>query len=384
MRNGRLFAASVLILGALGADARGLGSVADALEHMPDYAATVTYAVTLPQAEDDVIYTVDLQQPGSDDHYLINWSVETPSGPQSGFTAWFDGNFYNFRNRRLQEIHGKWDPSAPENGRAAQNTVQFASLLPRRMAAELRALTPDRYDVSVKEDPEEIRVYATRRAGDIADAELCWRFDAATMEPLEFSADYNPGAISGQQVKAVYNPAANPLFQPGEKLSEEGLRDLYPQAFGQYRESNFAVEQLRGEPLPSFSLPLIGGSERLSRAEGQQFKVPTAVVIFDPTAALSPQLVSAVRAAIDRLPADADVIWACAHKNPDVAAELLGTLRTGESAVTGAASLATDCGAANLPVVLACDTRGRVSDLVIGLNNQLDVDVIRMFSTMTK
>lgn len=384
MSNGRISAAFALLLTcAFGLHARELDSIAAALEHMPDYAAAVTYAVTLPQAEDDVIYRVDLQQPGSDDHYLINWSVDTPSGTQTGFAAWFDGHFYNFRNSRLQEIHGRWDPSAPESGRAAQNSVQFVSLLPRRMAAELRALTPDRYDVTIGERGDEITVSAIRHSGRVADAELCWKFDAATMAPREFSADYNPGAISGQQVKAVYGPAANPLFTPGEQLSEESLRQLYPDAFGRYRESNFAVESMRGRPLPAFSLPLADVSGRLTRAEGQPMDSRTAVVIFDPEAALSPRLIEAVRSAMDRMPVNADVVWASVSKNPDAALELLGAMRQGERAVTGAASLAADCGAANLPVVLACKADGRVADLVVGLNNQLDTDVIRMFSTMT-
>lgn len=359
-----------------------LNSIADALAQMPNYAACVTYAVTLPQAEDDIIYNVTLQQPASTDSYLINWTVETPSGPQSGFSAWFDGHFYNFRNRRLQESHGQWDPTQPSSPRAPHNTVQFASLLPSRLAEELRAMTPENFIVTIRESPDEVRIDAIRHRAGVPDAELSWRFDASTLQPLEFYADYNPGAISGQQVKAVYSPATNPPLPATEPLSETALRTLHPEAFEKYRESNFAVEQLRGEPLPPFSLPLLNSPERLSRAANDAFSRPVALVIFDPDATLSPRLVEVVRSAVNRLPAAPDIIWACTTKSPDSAAEILGELPPGETALTGAAKLATDCGAANLPVVMACRPDGAVSDLVIGLNNQLDIDVIRMFSTM--
>lgn len=352
-------------------------SIAQALVEMPDYAASVVYAVTLPQADHDVVYTIDLQQPGSEDHYLINWSVDTPSGLQTGFTAWFDGHFYNFRNRRLREVHGE-----ESVGGEPWNSVQFASLLPSRMASELRSLTPGSYDVTVSRSGGRVRVDALRRSGNIVDAELCWIFDEDTLEPLEFRADYNPGTISGQQVTATYSPASNPLFTAGESLSEPALHDLFPEAFELYRESNFAVGQLRGEPLPGFSLPLACGEGRLTRSAGAEFDRPVAVVLFNPSAVLSPQLVDAVRKAVDRLPAPPAVIWACTCKNPSEVDAVTGRLRPGETALTGAAKLAAECGAVNLPVVLVCNAGGLVCDLVIGLNNSLDSDVIRMFSAI--
>ena len=82
----------------LGTNARGLDSVMHKLLHAEGYSATATYAVTLPQADDDIVYTIRLQQP-SPSSYLIDWDVTTPSGPQQGFTSYFDGHFYNFRNK---------------------------------------------------------------------------------------------------------------------------------------------------------------------------------------------------------------------------------------------------------------------------------------------
>ena len=42
--------------------ARGIDDCVDALANMPGYRASATYSVTLPQAQDDIVYTVDLAQ----------------------------------------------------------------------------------------------------------------------------------------------------------------------------------------------------------------------------------------------------------------------------------------------------------------------------------
>lgn len=357
--------------------AQDINALADALANMPDYSATATYAVTLPQADDDVIYTVDLQQPASADSYLINWSVEAPSGTVKGFTAWFDGHFYNFRNRRLQEHHEVWDAATPGGTKALQNSAQFASLLPSRIALQLREIAAGPYTYTIGRHGEELTVEAIRESAGEPDAELKWTFDAETFKPREFYADYNPGALTGQQVKTTYAPAAKPLAAMGTPLSETTLRELYPTAFTRFRESQFAIENMRGESFPSFSLPTTSGG-RLSRLASDSFRQPTAIVLFDPEGTLSPKLVDTVRKAIDLLPAGAGVIWAGTQKNPDCATELLGEMRPDEIALTGAASLAADCGAASLPVVIVCGSDGRIRDLAVGLNNNLETDVIRM------
>lgn len=350
----------------------GIDSIADALANMAGYAARVRYAVTLPQAEDDVVYTVDLRQPLSVDSYLIDWSVDSPSGPVDGFTAWFEGHFYNFRNRRLQEHHDGVDPAAG-GVRSVQNSAQFASLLPSRLAMTLREVASGGYVYNVHPAGGEIIVDAVRTIAGEPDAELTWRFDAATFAPRSFYADYNPGGITGQQVKADYL-SAEPI---DTMLSEAFLRARYHDAFSRFRENHFAIENMRGERLPAFSLPRLEGG-RLERNADDGFDCPTVVVLVNPESVTAPVLVNDVRRAIMRLPLTAEVVWACSQKNPESAAELFGQLREGETVVTSAESLAVDCGAAVLPVVLVCRPDGRISDLTIGLNNSLEADVIEM------
>lgn len=367
----------LLAAAALSVKAQSIGDLVAALSNMPDYAATVTYAVTLPQAEDDIIYTANISQPASVDSYLIEWSVDTPSGPTSGFTAWFDGHFYSFRNNRLRELHREWDEAAVTDGpNAPQNTAQFASLLPSRLAVQMAELETPRYDYTITSNGDQIRVNANRLNGDDTDAELQWTFDARTLQPLDFYGDYNPGAISSQQVHAVYHPSSLIL----NTLSENSLKERHEDAFTLYRQSQFGIESMRGQQVPAFSLPILGSAQRMTRRATEGFPAPTALVLLDSDATLAPQLIAAVRRAIDRLPSDANVIWACTGKNPDAVGELLGELRPGETALLGARPLVRDCGAASLPVVLIVESTGRIADLIIGLNNQLEIDVIQMLN----
>lgn len=346
-----------------------MAAVVDSLAGMRGYRARVSYAVTLPQAEDDIIYTVDLAQDSANaDSYLLQWSVMSPSGPVDGFTAWFDGNFYNYRNHRLQERHIQWDAPLPEGVKPPQNSAQFASLLPTRMADILRSLGDDA-DMKIQGD-----VLTVSHVDEAS--EIFYKFQLPSLRPVDFYADYNPGAISGQQVHAVYSYADSLEAYPGG-FTEEFLRSRFPDAFEKYRQSQFAIENMRGLTLPGFSLPKLGGG-RLERQAQDAFKCPVAVVLLNPAMGLSPRLIEAVRGAVDALPIEAEVIWASTAKNPEETERLLGTLRQGETALTGAQPLITACGASALPVVLVCSPSGRISDIAIGLNQTLHTDVMKM------
>lgn len=356
--------------------ARGIDDIANALDAMSGYSAHVEYAITLPQAENDVVYNIDLQQPDTTGSYLIDWDVMSPSGPVKGFSAWFDGHFYNFRNNRLQEYHENGNSPA-SNNKAIQNSAQFSSLRPSGIAMQLRDVAAGGYTYEIKNTGEKIIIEAVRHLAGEPDAELTWTFHGSTLTPLEFYADYNPGAISGQQVKAIYSTAN----ENSHTLSEAYLRKRYHEAFSRYRESQFAIENMRGERLPAFSLPKTDGG-RLSHQPTDGFDVPTLIALIDPENPLAPDFISAVRESLKHLPFTANIIWASSHKNPEVITELLGKLEPEETAVTAAGSLATDCGVAVLPVVMLCDTDGKISDLIIGMNNTLRSDVLQMLTRL--
>lgn len=363
--------------------AQGLEPFMARLDTVTGYAASVSYSVTLPQTEDDVVYDLDLDQPDTE-NYLIRWRVDTPSGASDGFSAWIgDGHFYNYRNGRLREYHNEWDPAPLTGDRAVQHTVQFARLLPAEISRELRAMQADTSHFHIRiASPDRLQI--TRMSGGQTDAEITWRFDPATGLPAEFSAEYNPGAISEQLVRAVYSPRATDLTGP---LCEKWLIGHYPEVFENFRQSNFAIESMPGQPLPSFSLPLTfsDSGARLSHQPGNVLAPPaTVIVLLDAEAALTPRLIEQVRSASARVPVDNEVIYAFCGRDPESNRNALGgALRPGETAVSGARRLAADCGAAALPVVMVCDRLATVRHVSVGLNNQLAADVMKMITLST-
>lgn len=361
------------------ADAQGLDTILSRLDAVRDYGSAVTYAVTLPQAEDDVIYSLELRSATTDADrlspadYLIDWSVTTPSGPMTGFSAYFDGHHYRLRGGKLQEYHCEWDsvPMLGENG--VQRRAQFVALLPQYVAEELRRMASDTEHYTLKISDN--RVSAERRAASDADtdAELTYEFDARTGLPTLFEAEYNPGAISSQTVRATYGTALAPV----DELSEAMLRERYPEAFERMRQSNFAIENLPGQPLPAFSLPRVGTDGRLTHSRGEKLALPTVVVLMEAEGELTPEMIAEVRGAIDRAPRRAAVVWAFAGRDPEAALEAVGDLLPDEQAVSGARAFGAECGAAALPVLMVCDAEGTVRHVAVGLNNQLGLDVIQ-------
>lgn len=99
----------------LGLPAQGIADIAKSLRDTDCYRAQARYSVTLPQNDTEVVYNIDLTgmvEPGdtlAPCRYLIDWTLDTPSGPAKGFSAYFGGNHYRYRGERLQEYHTAWD-----------------------------------------------------------------------------------------------------------------------------------------------------------------------------------------------------------------------------------------------------------------------------------
>lgn len=333
------------------------------------FQAHVEYSLTLPQGNDDIVYSIDLVQDSlNDQNYIIDWSVESPTGPVRGFSAYFDGNFYNFRNHRLQERHEQWDAPLPPGAKPPHKSAQFVQLLPAAI---------NEWFAAVDQGVANVQISSNQVVVEIVDdnAEIAWKFELPSWRPLEFHADYNPGEISGQQVNAVYSYPPAPSVPAG--FNEEYLRRRYGEAFEKYRESQFAIENSRGLPLPGFSLPNLAGG-RFEYQAGEAFQRPVLLVLLDPEQTLSTRLVADIRTAADKLPFEPQVIYAASNKNPELTQTLLGNLLPNETALTGAQSLISALGVASLPTVLAVGCNGKISDLVVGLNQTLCESVIQM------
>ena len=374
-------------------EARGLDDIIAALSAAPAYAADATYSVSLPSRDDDVVYRVRVSSvPTPADSlspcaYHIGWELDTPSGPTEGWTAYFDGNLYRYRDHRLREYHTSWD-AAPFRPTAAapgiQGSTQFVELIPAYIARELRAMTADTlYTVGTPtpttyNGTDALRVDATMDVRGERVREVSYWFDASTKMPLRIDIESNPASITEQTILVRYTPTPDAAPAP---MSEEALMALYPEQFEKYRESNFRIENLRDTPLPAFTLPTATG-ERYTRQRGDAFRAPTIIALIDPTAGFNAELVRDLRTAVDSSPVDTDIIWAVTTTNPDVAEDLTGRIRSGEHLLINARSLARDCGAASLPVVLIADRTGIVKNVLLGYNSDVPTVVLQSIALL--
>ncbi len=391
---GGWFAAGMsIIFACLGAGAMTLDEAISRLERAEGFAAEVEYAVTLPQAQDDIVYKVWLaSEPAADDplceaDYLIKWELPAPSGLSKGFLGYFDGHHYRFRDRRLQEYHYEWD-SIPfiTRGGGVQRDGQFVDLLPQELGASLRRMEADSL-VSIAFNPDTavggrsvIGITAVQSVRGYIGWIMKLLLDSETAMPIMIDNEFNPGQISEQLVVVKYE---YPAGARGAKVprSEKSLAAMFPEVFERYRESNYSIENLRGGPLPGFSLPT-PARERYTRAKGESFSAPTIVALLDPEAGFIVDTLVALREGVAKAPRSVDLILAFVSGSPDRVGELVGPVRMGETVLLSARSLASDCGAAAFPAIIVADEDGNVANVILGFNNSLASDVIQSVATL--
>ncbi len=374
--------------------AQGIADIISALADMPAYRTEARYAITLPSREDDVVYTLRLaQEPTPTDTlcpaiYLIDWSLPTPMGVSDGWSAYFDGNLYLYRSNRLREYHTSWDPAPFRSQTSGSRTIegvqlstQFAELLPSFLARQLSSMQAD--STWTLTEPREVicdgrdalRFDARLdMAGERVQEKSYW-FDAATKRPLRIDLEANPGSITEQTITTTYT-YPDSLASTPIPVTEEDLIALYPDTFERFRESNFRIENLADTPMPAFSLPTSTG-ERYTRHRGDPFRTTTVIALLDPSTSFSPNVVEDLKKAFAGAASDFDIIWAVTGTNPDAAESLVPKLEPGQHLLLNARSLARDCGASSLPVVLVVDPRGTVKKVILGYNPELATIVIQ-------
>lgn len=377
----------------LSVNAQGIADIIATLDSMKCYHAEARFTVTMPQLPRDVVYNTILtaQNTAGDDplapcDYLIDWTLDTPSGPTKGFSAYFDGHHYRYRSQRLQEYHLEWDsiPFQPR-GRVTegvQQTAQFTSLLPGFIAQSLKQMTTDsactvEFIPSRKVNGRNCTyIKATTSVNGTVTSETEYTFDPKTFIPLSAEIENNIGSLSEQTVNVVYSYPDSLTSRPCPQLNEEQLMALAPEAFERFRESNFKVENLPGTRLPQFSLPTTTG-ERYTHHTDEQFRAPTLIVILDPATGFNTEVVSQVRGAVDALPAEADVLWVFLSNNIDEIESIVPSIRPGEHLLMSGKGLARDLGVSSPPVIIISDTSAKVCNVIIGLNKELQSDVIQ-------
>lgn len=371
-----------------GAHAESPADIAAGLSGATTYNASATYEVLLPQSEDPVVYTIDLYAaaPLSADtlspcNYLIDWSLNTPSGPSTGFSAYFGGHHYRQRDKRLQEYHYTDNPGpfAPQGSVSAgvQQQAQFASLLPAFIARELVEMsTSPHYSCTVEpgRDGATVTVKGTEHYNGVPGREFEYVFDASTSLPLKAEICYNPGHMSEQTVTVRYAPASERAFSG--TLDEPALIARYPEAFSTFRRSDYTLASLPGRPLPAISATTIDG-RRYTRTAGEPWEMPAVIALVDADVDGCAETVQQLRDAIDASPAAACLVLAFTGTHPEAAATIAGTQRADEVVLTSARSIARDCGATATPTIIICGTDGFVKNVHTGRNKQLAEIVIQ-------
>ena len=364
--------------------------LADRLANYSDYNATAKYEVLLPTSQYPVVYDVvlisdkncvsDSLAPAT---YLIEWSLAKDGNTSEGFSAYFDGNHYRYRDQRLQEFHAERDAIAfNPTGRLSdgvQNQAQFCDLLPQYIGqtfANMKVDSTYKYTFhpdTVIDGRKCVAVDGTRSFKGIEALEFVYVFDRETLEPVMSEFDSNPGQISEQIITATYGVNKDARKTAG---SEDELIALYPEVFEKYRESSFRLENMTGRRLPAFSVPSVGG-ERYTHSKDSKFDVPTVIALLDAETGMVAEIVESLREAIDALPMRAELILAFTNNKVELIESAVGEVRQGEHLLMSARGLARDLGVTATPVILICDRSATVKDLAIGYNNDIADFVIQ-------
>lgn len=358
----------------------------NALRALRSFDATVDYAVSLPMADDDVIYKIALasEKAPADSllgyNYIVDWSLPGRGENASGFSAYFDGHYYNYRDHRLREYHYKWDslPFLTDAG-GVQRNAQFVDLFPFEMADRLAAMESDStYTVNVAQSSVDGQKVTVLKVVRIINSLECLRqeysFAGADGLPLKISSLFNPGMLGEQEVMVRYNYPD--IVVPEVPGNEEMLRARYPEMFDRYRESNYSVENLRGTPVPGFALPTTTG-ERYTYHKGDRFPSPVIIAVLDPSVATTGATVATLRGVADRLPRQTTLILMFASSDIDAVEEIAGTLRQGEAHLVSAKPFVRDCGITAYPTVILVGSDGTVEDVKIGTSDSMTEDLLQ-------
>ena len=385
------YAWAVIALLPVGTDAANIdqSDLADKLSRYCDFSAKALYEVLLPTSQYPVIYDIKLNSTANADSlaaadYLIEWSLEKDGNRSEGFSAYFPGNHYRYRDQRLQEYHAEWDsnPFMPmgDVSRGVQNQAQFCELLPQYIGNKLSEMAKDStYKSVIHPDTliagrRVIAVDGVRSFQGIEALIYTYVFDRQSLRPLKIEFDSNPGQISEQTITATFSyPEGQETIIPTD---EEALMVLYPDIFEKFRESSFRLENLPGRRLPEFSVPTTTG-ERYTHHKDDTFASPTVLVLLDTDVATTAETVNAVRNAVDALPLRADLIFAFINNSIDAIEQVVPAVRPGEHLLMSARGLARDCGATTTPVTIIVKPSGEVADLMIGFNKNLSDFVIQ-------
>lgn len=348
-----------------------LTEIADLIDKAGQGVVKASYEVQLPSSPDPVIYEIsaEYKQCAEDTlakcQYIIDWTLKRENGDLNGFSAYFDGNHYRFRDVKLQEYHTAEDPTAFTYGKGVQNTAQFTDLLPPFIADNLRKMAVDStYDYTISCKGDEIRVDGVQRVKGYDTMEYSYVFDPQTGMLKSASVDYNPASISEQNITVEYGI----LPFDGTEMKEKTLTERYPDIFSRYRRGNYAVTNLKGTHLPGFEAIDLH-RRRYARRIRDNFVRPTVILLVSPDVASSGEAISAVTEGIQLSPVECSLIVAVTTNDSDTVATLCGPDTVCRTVLMSAKSMALNLGVNEFPTIIYCNSDATVADVDTGFNN---------------
>lgn len=371
------------------ASANDINDIAKRLSALDNFESQVKVLVTLPMsANDEVEYSliVSSQKSSGDTllpiSYLIDWSLPVGGSVSHGFSAYSNGNFYRFRDNggRLQEYHFDNTPDLFTGGVPVQRSAQFFEATPFALGAEMSSIASDSTyifkftaDTVYKGQPADI-VQSRRHVNDIEVANCLYVFDSTTGAPIYIEKEMSPGSISEQTVAYSYSYPSDGNIK-GVPTDEDSLIALYPEIFSLYREGNYGLSSLKGLSTPAFSLPTLQG-DRYNHTRDEAFNSPVIMAFVDENISTTSDVISQVRNALNRIPANVDVFWIFLSNRRDDIEAAVGKVQPGETVLTSGRNIVKDFGVTETPTLIFIDRKGKVSDNEVGYNKNLDEIVI--------
>lgn len=375
-----------LLVITLSATAAGTCSAAVACAGvMPEAVGSIVCEITPPGAPVPVRYDINFaSRTESADSlsplsYLIDWKLTMPSGATSeGWQCYNSGDFWRYTPGRLAEYHFADDPAPFAPGgvvqRGVQHRAQFVDLLPQIVQGRVDRMASDSSFVftSTLRDARLIINGVERRDGYDA-ANFRYELDADSRLPLSVFIEANPGQPSEQSISAKYIYSADPM----PDLTENGLRERYPDTFSRFRRDNYSLENLPGSSLPEMALRTLGGQDRYHHYSSDGFDSPTLVAILDSSVGSTADVVDKLKDAMAQMPFAANLILAFTDRNAEAISAIVGQYEADTTVLVGAKGFAADCGVADTPAFIFCGIDGKVADVMIGQNSDLTSVVIQ-------
>lgn len=325
------------------------------------YTGEAKYEVWTINSDSPIVYDVSLvQQAAPADSlmpckYLIVSSGAQKDCSDQSFSAYFDGNFYRFRNDKLVEWHFESNPAPFLSG--VPKAEMFTSLLPAFIRETFDMMPVDStYIYNVSHPGNDIEVKGSQNIKGYEIRRFTYRFDADG-RPLFSEIISNPETNTEQVVSARYS-YPQPMADP--EISEARLEREFGTVFDNFKEGKFSLKSLIGRPLPSYALQT--PRERFTYTRGKGFGSP---ILFVFLSDLNKDFIEKVQSATDGL----DVFYVIADNNVEEIAEMSACLKPNEKIAYSAGSFARDCGVREFPSFVSCNSEGIIEKILIGANN---------------